>query len=508
MQNFTKVLMILLLPVFITAQTVVDIIVNSDDHTTLEAAVIAADLAGTLSGTGPFTVFAPTDAAFEALPAGTVAALLGDIPALTDILLYHAISGDVKSGDLSDGMMATTINGKDITVKINADGVFINDAKVTVVDLVATNGVVHVLDAVLLPPAVTVVDVVVNSPDHNTLETAVLAADLAGVLSGEGPFTLFAPTDAAFDALPDGTLTALLDDIPALTDILLYHAVSATVLSSDLSDGMTATTINGKDITVAVNPDGVFINGAQVTVADIVTDNGVVHVIDAVLLPPRVSVVDVVVNSPDHNTLEAAVIAADLVGTLNGDGPFTLFAPTDAAFEALPAGTVTALLGDIPALTDILLYHAISGTVLSSDLSDGLMAETINGEAVEVTINTDGIFINGAQVTVADIITDNGVVHVIDAVLLPEGDVSVSDQDFAGFSVYPNPASDYIQLSMDNVNEENNTLTLFNVRGELIGNWNNVSNGSRIPIGQINAGSYFLRFENSSLSFYTKVVID
>ena len=132
----------------------------------------------------------------------------------------------------------------------------------------------------------TVVDVIVNSPDHNTLEAAVIAADLAGALSGDGPFTVFAPTDDAFAALPDGTIDALLaDPAGALTDILTYHVLAADVRSTDLVDGQTAVTLNGKEITVTINNMGVFINDAQVTVADIVTDNGVVHVIDAVLIP-------------------------------------------------------------------------------------------------------------------------------------------------------------------------------------------------------------------------------
>ena len=133
--------------------TVVDIIVNSPDHTILETAVIAAGLADDLSGPGPFTVFAPTDAAFNALPAGTLDALLQDpTGALAQILLYHVASGKVMSADLSDGQMITSLQGKTVKVSITAEGVFINNAKVTVADLVADNGVVHVIDAVLLPP--------------------------------------------------------------------------------------------------------------------------------------------------------------------------------------------------------------------------------------------------------------------------------------------------------------------------------------------------------------------
>jgi len=314
--------------------TVVDVIVNSEDHNTLEDAVVAAELAATLSGEGPFTVFAPTDAAF-------VDALLEDPSGdLTKILTYHALGATVLSTDLTDGQMAATLNGKDITVTLKGDSVLINNALVTAADITADNGVVHVIDAVLLPPTTTVVDVIVDSEDHNTLEDAVIAAELAATLSGEGPFTVFAPTDAAFAALPEGTIDALLEDPSGdLTQILLYHVLGATVLSTDLTDGQTATTLNGKDIMVTLKGDSVLIDNALVTAADIETDNGVVHVIDAVLIPPTKTVVDVIVDSEDHNTLEDAVIAAELAATLSGEGPFTVFAPTDAAFAALPEGT-------------------------------------------------------------------------------------------------------------------------------------------------------------------------
>ena len=411
--------------------TVADIVINSLDHETLEAAVITADLAGTLSGEGPFTVFAPTDDAFAALPDGLLDSLLMDTMSLRDILLYHVVNAEARSTDLSDGQTVTTVLGKDILISISGDTVMINDAMVTMVDLEADNGIVHVIDAVLVPPRVTVVDIVVNSDDHETLEAAVIAADLATTLSGDGPFTVFAPTDAAFAALPDGLLDTLLADPSGdLTDILLYHVLGAEVLSTDLTDGMQATTLLGKDIIVTINMDGVFINDAHVTVADIETDNGVVHVIDAVLTPPVTTVVDVIVDSPDHETLEAAVVAAELVETLSGDGPFTVFAPTDAAFAMLPEGVLDTLLADPSGdLTDILLYHVLGAEVLSTDLSDGMTAMTLLGEEISVSVSGDTVMINDAMVTVADIETDNGVVHVIDAVLSPPPplDNSVAD---------------------------------------------------------------------------------
>ena len=271
--------------------SVVEIVVNSSVHTTLETAVIAANLAGTLSEAGPFTVFAPTDAAFSALPAGTLTSLLADPSgALTDVLKYHVVAGKALSTDLSDGQEIQTLLGDNIKVTINSQGVFINNSKVTIANIVAENGIVHVIDAVLVPePAIpaTVVDIIVNSDVHQTLETAVIAADLAGALSGAGPFTVFAPTDAAFSALPAGTLTSLLaDPSGALADILKYHVVSGKAMSTDLSNGQVIGTLLGQNVSVVINSNGVFINNAKVTIADIEAGNGVVHVIDAVLLPP------------------------------------------------------------------------------------------------------------------------------------------------------------------------------------------------------------------------------
>ncbi len=431
-ENVSKMLrtsLMAMLMIFITSMTfaqtntVVDIIVGSDDHNTLEAAVIAAELADDLSGHGPFTVFAPTDDAFAALPDGTVDALLEDpTGALAQILLYHVVGAKALSTDLSDGQVITTLNGDSVTVSIADGKVFIDDAEVTVADLEADNGVVHVIDAVILPTS-TVWDIIVGSPAHTTLEAAVIAAELDGALAGEGPLTVFAPTDDAFAALPEGTLDALLADIPLLTSILTYHVVGAKALSTDLSDGQMITTLNGDSVTVKIMDGKVFIDDAEVIVADLVADNGVVHVIDAVILP-KYTVWDIIMASDVHTTLEAAVKAAELDGALQGEGPFTVFAPTDDAFAALPEGTVDALLQDpTGALAQILLYHVVNAKALSTDLSDGQVITTLNGDSVTVSIADGKVFIDEAEVIVADLEADNGVVHVIDAVMLPASTV-------------------------------------------------------------------------------------
>ena len=435
------------------SNTVVDIIVNSEDHTLLEAAVGAAGLVDALNGDGPFTVFAPTDAAIVALTEVleiTAEELLA-LPNLGDILQYHVVAASAFSTDLTDGQMIGTLRGLDVTVTINMDGVFINEAMVTVADIAADNGVVHVIDAVLLPPAPvsnTVVDVIVNSEDHTVLEAAVLAADLAGALSAEGPFTVFAPTDAAFTALMEA-LEVSAEELLAfegLTDVLLYHVVGAQALAADLSDGQEITTLLDQDVTITINGMGVFVNQAMVTVADIVADNGVVHVIDAVLLPeldenlPE-TVVDIIVASEVHTLLEAAVVAAGLVDALSGEGPFTVFAPTDDAIVALTeALSITAeeLLA-LPNLGEILQYHVVAADAFAEDLSDGQLLTTLLGQDVTVSISDAGVMINDAMVIVADLEAENGVVHVIDAVLLPPASNLDEVQVQLECTVYPNP---------------------------------------------------------------------
>jgi uncharacterized surface protein with fasciclin (FAS1) repeats len=269
----------------------------------------------------------------------------------------------------------------------------------------------------------TIVDIAVEDGRFTTLVAAVQAAGLDEALSGEGPFTVFAPTDDAFAALPEGTVEALLADIPALTDILLYHVVEGKVMAADVVELSNAMTLQGQYVDIAVEDGKVMIDGAQVIITDIEASNGVIHVIDAVILPESRDIVDIAVEDGRFTTLVAAVQAAGLVDTLKGEGPFTVFAPTDDAFAALPEGTVEALLADIPALTDILLYHVVPGKVMAADVVslDGQSAETaLAGKSVDIKVDMSNVYLNeNVKVIITDIEASNGVIHVIDAVLLP-----------------------------------------------------------------------------------------
>lgn len=264
--------------------TIIGVATQAGDFTTLLAAVDAAGLTETLQGPGPFTVFAPTDEAFAKLPAGTVDALLADIPTLTDILLYHVVSGAVSGSEVADLSLVTTLNGVD--VKVTTDGgVFINDAEVTVTDIETSNGMIHVIDTVLIPPS-SITAIAAADPNFSTLVTALQAADLDVTLSTGGPYTVFAPTNAAFDKLPPGTLDALLNDIPRLTDVLLYHVHDGRLPAADVLASSSVSTLLMTDAAVA-NDGGPTIGGAAIVATDIPARNGLIHVLDDVMLPPE-----------------------------------------------------------------------------------------------------------------------------------------------------------------------------------------------------------------------------
>jgi len=287
---------------------------------TLLAAAEAADLVDALKGAGPITVFAPTDEAFAALPAGTLDQLLNDKDALTAILTYHVVPGAVTSDQVITIPSAETLNGSSLTFTVKPDGkVHVDNAIITTTDIEATNGIIHVIDAVLIPQASGSsrtspelasstlgsgwVAAAVRSGKLNwftrylplytvgrlaglpTLTTAVQAAGLRSTLMYQGPFTLFGPTEDAFAALPEGTVDALLQDPATLSNILLYHVTPGVVKAKDVVNLTEATMANGGTVSIAVENGAVKINDATVLFVDIAARNGVLHIIDGVLIP-------------------------------------------------------------------------------------------------------------------------------------------------------------------------------------------------------------------------------
>src|SRR5512140_145192 len=246
--------------------------------------------------------------------------------------------------------------------------------------------------ATVAPAMKDIVDTAVAAGRFKTLATALQAAGLVDVLKGKDPFTVFAPTDEAFAKLPKETLAALLKDPKALGEILKYHVVSGAVKAADVVKLSEAKTLQGEPITIKVDGGTVMINDAKVVKADIETSNGVIHVIDTVIMPPsramadKKDIVDTAVAAGNFKTLAAALQAPGLVDALKGKGPFTVFAPTDEAFAKLPAGTVDALLKDKAKLTKVLTYHVVAGLVPSTEVVKLKSATTVEGQQVAIMV--------------------------------------------------------------------------------------------------------------------------
>ena len=272
-----------------------------------------------------------------------------------------------------------------------------------------------------------IVDTAVADGRFTTLAAALGAADLVDTLKSEGPFTVFAPTDDAFAKLPEGTVESLLlpENLEQLKSILLYHVVSGKVMASDVVTLTSADTVLGEAVTIKVEDGKVYLNDTvEVIITDVEASNGVIHVIDSVLLPPAKlsDIGDTAGADGRFTTLAAALGAAELVDTLKGEGPFTVFAPTDDAFAKLPEGTVETLLlpENLDQLKSILLYHVVGGKIMASDVVTLTSADTVLGEAVTIKVEDGKVYLNDTvEVIITDVEASNGVIHVIDAVLLP-----------------------------------------------------------------------------------------
>jgi len=419
-------------PMVPDSKNIVQVAKSDNQFSTLVAAIEKAGLASTLESTGPFTVFAPTNEAFNALFSELGISGLNDLSAetLKPILLNHVLAGSVKSSAITTGYFATANtygpNMEPVNVYINkSSGVMEDGSKVTTADVMASNGVIHVINKVILPS--TVVGHAINNPDFSILVQAVVKAGLADVLKGSGPFTVFAPTNEAFNALFSQLGVSGIGDLSAeiLKPILLNHVVSGAVKSSAITTGYFATANasgpNATAVKVYIQKgSGVTVDGSNVIAADIMSSNGVIHAIDKVILPA--SVVGHALNNPNFSILVQAVVKAGLVDALSGAGPFTVFAPTNDAFNALFAtlgvSGIDALTAD--QLTPILLYHVVAGNVTASQVSTGNVPTLKEGSSISIFADGSGVKLNNSSNVIAtDVQGSNGVIHAIDAVILP-----------------------------------------------------------------------------------------
>ena len=498
---------------------------SSGRFTTLLSALDAAGLTDSLTGAGPYTLLAPTNDAFAALldqMGMTQDDLFADTDALGSILRYHIIPGRYFFRNLTSGpTLSTALAGEKVTFDLT-DGVFtVEGANIGDPDNLASNGIMHAIDSVMLPPSVTLaapeptaepteaatpeptvvagvpearpdlITLLQNDPSgrFTTLLAAIDAAPLSkDLLSGDGPFTLLAPTDDAFAALFDQmgmTQDELLADRSTLTKILLYHVVPGQYFFRNLTSGPTLPTeLLGQSVTFDLT-DGVFtVQGANIGDPDNLASNGIMHAIDSVMLPPdvaaalatpepteaptatptipptptptettpppptpttpptatlaptvaptvagipaeRPNLIALLQNDPDgrFTTLLAAIDAAGLTSTISDGGPFTLFAPTNDAFAALLSQfgmTPDQAMGNKALLNPLILYHVVPGQYFYRNLTSGPTLNTLlTGQTVQVALTDGNLTVNGAAVSDPDNLASNGIIHAIDAVLLP-----------------------------------------------------------------------------------------
>lgn len=259
-----------------------------------------------------------------------------------------------------------------------------------------------------------------NAGNFTTLVAALQATGLDTVLSGTDRYTVLAPTDAAFAALPPGTVDFLLQpaNLPTLASILVYHVVPGGTLSPEVVASDYLTTVNSQRVDVTVVGSSVKFDNANLQIADILCSNGVIHVIDAVLQPNLSGIPATAQSAGGFETLLAALNAAGLQAALDGDGPFTVFAPTNAAFAPLPVNRLLLPI-NIPRLQTILKYHVVPGRIFADQLTNGQTLTTLAGQTLAITTSSGNVFVNGIQIQTADVQAANGNIHVIDSVLLP-----------------------------------------------------------------------------------------
>ena len=265
-------------------KNIVQTALAAGQFTTLASLLTKAGLVDTLSTGGPFTVFAPTDAAFAKLPKATLAALAKHPAQLKSVLLYHVLPGSVTASDVVKLSSAKTLEGSSVLIKVAGGNAFVNNAKVTTPDVMASNGVIHVINKVLIPPE-NIVRTTKAAGKFTILSSLLKKSGLAGALTKKGPFTVFAPTDAAFAKLPKATLTALAKNKAQLRAVLLYHVVRGQVTAAQAMKLRSAKTLQGKSLKIRVKSGKVIVGGATVVKADVLASNGVIHAINRVLIP-------------------------------------------------------------------------------------------------------------------------------------------------------------------------------------------------------------------------------
>ncbi|TGC11101.1 fasciclin domain-containing protein [Methanolobus halotolerans] len=385
--------------------TIAGTVASNESFSTLLTALETAGLVETLDGEGPFTVFAPTNEAFDKLPEGTLEGLLEDQEALTSVLTYHVAEGEYNSSALVEVDNLTTVQGEMLNITQENDTIVIDNATVTNADIEASNGVIHAIDEVLIPSSM---------QEDNVTDENVTGENVTEEIDFTNATTCYLNTVEDNKSQYEGQLNASM----MVRNETVPYGIQLD-LTNDTKDNFSNATLGSFMLNV---PADQIMNATDSAGNEWVVNNVDDEPDDNVSVDlggENVTIAEVVASSDSLETLVTALNAANLTDTLAAEGPYTVFAPTNKSFDRLPGNTLDMLLEDEAALTGVLTYHVVEGEYNATTLAETDNLTTVQGEVLNITEENGSVMVNNATVTTADIEASNGVIHVIDGVLIP-----------------------------------------------------------------------------------------
>ncbi len=411
--------------------SIAEIIGQRAEFSTMLAAVLAAGYGNELQAPGQYTLLSPTNQAFANLPEGTLDDLLADPGQLREVILYHTLPGIFTEGDINAATSLPSLTGQPILIEdvpFSSEVLLNGEADLQLTNLRGNNGIVHQIDRVLFPPEepqlVSIAAIIAENPALTTLNEAAQTANVQQTWVDADEITVFAPTNAAFEALPDGISEQLLSDRAQLQRVLLYHMLNQARSEADLIDRRLIQTLAGSPVLIFEDRGMFTVNGAQFITTDIEASNGTVHIIDSVILPsPEAttnenndSAAEIIAVTDELSTFTAAVEQGGYSNLLTGQGPFTIFAPSNEAFETIDEATFNTLFSDPPAtLRPFLLNHIVLGRFSEEQLAN--FNQLLLASGVPFPINQDSGALDTSMVSTSDIEARNATIHIIDTIL-------------------------------------------------------------------------------------------
>ncbi|XP_030648505.1 periostin isoform X3 [Chanos chanos] len=401
-----------------------DVIETNGDLTSLSAAAVASGLLDKLGEPGHYTLFAPTNEAFEKLDRVVLERIMSDKTVLQALLKYHLLSSTQCSEAIMAGSVYETLEGSNIEIGCDGESLTVNGIKMVLKkDIVTTNGVIHLIDQVLMPDSAKLVTELVGE-SQSTFSDMVSELGLSAAMKPETEYTILAPLNGAF------TSEVMSMDQRLLKIILENHILKLKVTLSELYNGQLLETLGGKLLRVFIYRTAVCIENACMVRGSKEGSNGALHLMRSLIKPTEASIYQLLVEDGRFKIFLSLMETAGLTELLKQEGSYTLFAPTDDAFEGLTEQDISLLTSNINVLRTILLYHFSSGVFINGGLEGGVtnLLKSIQGNNLQVLSANNSILVNSVDVPDSDLMASNGVVHVVKTLLYP-ADLPVGQED-------------------------------------------------------------------------------